>query len=234
MFHHSDTWVGATNDKETLLKVNLFRLIIKICKSKNIILFLGPDGSGKTSITNEVCNSIPNEMKRVYMHAEALELLNRPLVKLLFKLGSYQTRFSKRGVTGTGLRILCHFIRYIEMYSRLLSIDGKFLFKGYVLADRYSYDYFLRRLDENNRKLERILYYKLFPKPKYVFLLVGSPKTIHKRDPDLKEAEISLTIQKYKDFLDKEKIPFLEINTTENTKEECVRIILQHINLLEF
>jgi len=214
--------------------VNLLRLIIKICKRKNIILFLGPDGSGKTSITNDICNTRPNEMKRVYMVAESLEQLDRPLVKLLFKLKKYQPHFSKRGITDIALRILCHFIRYIEMYSRLLSIEEKFLFKGYVLADRYSYDYFLRGLDEKNRKVEKILYYKLFPKPKYIFLLVGSPKAIHKRDPDLKETEISLTIQKYKNFLTKVKIPFGEINTTENTKEECVNIILQHIDSFVF
>jgi len=207
--------------------------IIKLYKRKNIILFLGPDGSGKTSITEEVCKAKPDEMTRVYLHAESLEHLDRPLVRLLFKLANYQKRFSKRSLFGVFIRLFCHFIRYIEMYSRILSIDEKFLFKGYVCADRYSYDYFLRALDGNRRILEKILYYNLFPKPKYIVLLTGSPRAIVKRKQELTEIEISKTIDKYRNFVKCSGIPFVEIDTTENNQEQCKEIVSQNIPLLK-
>jgi len=209
--------------------VSFVRFIIKLCKRKNIILFLGPDGSGKTSITEEVCKAKPNEMTRVYLHAESLEHLNRPLVKLLFKLTKYQKRFRKRGPFGILIRLLCHFTRYIEMYSRILSIEERFLFKGYVCADRYSYDYFLRALDGNRRTLEKILYYNLFPKPKYVVLLSGSPRAIVKRKQELTEIEVLKTIEKYRNFVKCSGIPFIKIDTTENDQEQCKEIVLQNI-----
>ena len=212
--------------------MGFIKLIIKLCKRKNIVLFLGPDGSGKTSITEEVCKAKPDEMIRVYLHAESLEHLDRPLVKLLFKLMKYQKRFNKRGLLGVLIRLFCHFTRYIEMYSRILSIDEKFLFKGYVCADRYSYDYFLRALDGNRRTLEKILYYDLFPKPQYVVLLTGSPEVIVKRKQELTEIEVLKTIEKYRNFLKYSGIPFVEINTTENNQEQCKEIVLQNIPLL--
>ena len=192
-------------------------------------MFLGPDGSGKMSITEELCNANPNEIIRVYLHAESLEDLNRPLVTLLFKLTNYQNRFNKRGLLGVFIRLFCHFIRYVEMCSRILAVDEKFLFKGYVCADRYSYDYFLRRLDESNRKLEKILYYALFPKPKYIVLLSGSPRAIVKRKQELTEIEVFKTIEKYKNFVKSSGIPFVEIDTTENNQEQCKKIVLQNI-----
>ena len=212
--------------------MGFIKLIIKLCKRKNIVLFLGPDGSGKTSITEEVCKAKPDEMIRVYLHAESLEHLDRPLVKLLFKLMKYQKRFNKRGLSGVFIRLFCHFTRYIEMYSRILSIDEKFLLKGYVCADRYSYDYFLRALDGNRRTLEKILYYDLFPKPQYVVLLTGSPEVIVKRKQELTEIEVLKTIEKYRNFLKYSGIPFVEINTTENNQEQCKEIVLQNIPLL--
>lgn len=212
-----------------MTKVRFVKLFIKLCKRKNIILFLGPDGSGKTSITEELCNAKPNEITRVYLHAESLEDLNRPLVKLLFRLANYQNRFKKEKLLGIFIRLFCHFIRYVEMYSRILAVDEKFLFKGYVCVDRYSYDYFLRRLDENNRKLEKILYYTLFPKPKYIVLLSGSPRVIVKRKQELTEIEVLKTIEKYRNFVKSSGIPFIEIDTTENNQEQCRKIVLQNI-----
>lgn len=212
-----------------MTKVSFVGFIIKLCKRKNIILFLGPDGSGKTSITEEVCKSKLDEMTRVYLHAESLEHIDRPLVKLLFKLMKYQKLFNKTGLLGILIRLLCHFTRYIEMYSRILSIDEKFLFKGYVCADRYSYDYFLRALDGNSRALEKILYYNLFPKPRYVVLLSGSPRAIVKRKKELTEIEVFKTIEKYRNFVKSSGIPFIEIDTTENNQEQCRKIVLQNI-----
>ena len=115
------------------------------------------------------------------------------------------------------------------MYSRILSIDDNFLFKGYVCADRYSYDYFLRALDSNRRTLEKILYYNLFPKPKYVVLLSGSPRAIVKRKQELTETEVLKTIEKYRNFVKCSGIPFVEIDTTENDQEQCKEIVLQNI-----
>ena len=212
-----------------MIKVSLVSFIIKLCKRKNIILFLGPDGSGKTSITEEVCKAKPDEMIRVYLHAESLEHLNRPLVRLLFRLMGYQKRFNKRGLLGIFIRLICHFTRYVEMYSRILSIDNKILLKGYVCADRYAYDYFLRALDGNDRVLEKILYYNLFPKPKYVVLLSGSPRAIVKRKQELTEIEVFKTIEKYRNFVKYSGIPFVEIDTTENNQEQCKKIVLQNI-----
>ena len=209
--------------------MSFVNFIIKLCKRKNIILFLGPDGSGKTSITEEVCKAEPDKITRVYLHAESLEHLDRPLVKLLFRLMKYQKRFNKRGLLGVFIRLFSHFTRYIEMYSRILSINEKFLFKGYVCVDRYSYDYFLRRLDGGKRKLERILYYTLFPKPKYVILLSGSPRAIVKRKQELTEIEVLKTIEKYSNFAKSSGIPFVEIDTTENNQVQCKEIVLQNI-----
>ena len=103
------------------------------------------------------------------------------------------------------------------------------LYDGWVCADRYPYDCFLRMGDDNNNLLKRVLYYILFPKPRYVFLFMGSAKIISNRKNELTEIEVAKTIRRYRKFLKLSGICFSEIDTTENNKEECKDAILKHI-----
>lgn len=212
--------------------MNYLELIIKVFKSKNIILFLGPDGSGKTTISKDVCKNNTYGMYRVYMNARSLEDTHRPFNRLLAKFDLYRNKFNKNTFRGVVIRICYYVICYFDLYYKILQIKKEFLFNGWVCADRYSYDYFLRTLDANNDVLRKFLYYTVFPRPQYVFLFVGSNKIISERKKELTEKDVARTIKRYRDFLKSKKIRFSEINTTENNKEECKKIILKHIGLL--
>ncbi len=210
---------------------------IKLLRNNKIILIWGPDGSGKTSVTNHIMDKVTSfNCTRIYLVAESLEHLHRPLVSTIFKLKKFNSIHKNNSPVGFVSRILMHFIRYLELVLRLLKLKRSDFTQGYILADRYPYDYFLRNF-EGSKLLYRMLfflYYYLYPKPAFVFLLNGDPEIIHKRDADLSIEQIQASINKYKKFLIKHKIPHIDINVTKYSIQKTGNIIIKRLNFHDF
>jgi len=124
-------------------------------------------------------------------------------------------------------------IRYLELALRLLELDDFAFSQGYLFADRYPYDYFLRNFERSHffYVILFCMYYYLFPMPKFIFLLAGDPFTIHERDAGTNVEQIRTTIEKYEKFLMKHKMPHVKIDVTKYSIKEIGDIVVNKLSL---
>jgi len=152
--------------------------------------------------------------------------MNPVLYKLLIIIGNQRDRYKKRSVIGIVARILWIITCYIDYWVRFLANIWFVGSKGFIIYDRYPLDMYIRTptwLNEN-------IFMKFFPKPKVVFLCVGDVMKIYERKLELKSPkEVADVIELYKEKLGRYNIPFIEVDTTENNLEDCVKLILNNL-----
>lgn len=213
--------------------MRLFIRFLKLFFRNNLVVFCGVDGTGKTSMTKQMCETEGNlSFKRVYLVAESLEHLDRRLVSRLFKLRDCIKKYHKANPVGAACRIWAYIIRYIEIASRLAQANERMTPGEYLCCDRFTYDYFLRCKISSGfvKRIFILLFFYLFPKPKFIVLLSGNPKVIHERDPDLSENEISSGTRRFRDFFNEKKLSFLEIDTGSGSVANSSDTIINWMN----
>jgi thymidylate kinase len=232
--------------KPSYLKYFFQRLKKKIIKPEyqksKLIIFMGVDGSGKTTAAQ---NSI-NFMKRYYgNNASKIEYFYLgsqggymlPLVQIaqmkdklksLFKEEKIQkvdraksknTVSSNHGKLKEMLFIFEYIARYIKL-QYLLKIKNKI-----VVSDRYLYDYF--RTDNTDPKMVKF-FSKIFPKPDFIFMMEGDIQKFYDRKQEyspkiLKEHQDDLI-----NGLTKEGLEFYSINANQD-EEEVLKSILRKL-----
>ncbi len=175
-----------------------WHLIKKATKRTGImIVFEGTDGSGKTSIINE----LPVVLGRSF----SKEFVNyyhwRPEVLKSRKIGVDATAIEPHKKKKYGKTIsTCKFLFFNIDY--LVGYWGKIrwqLAKGHlVVFDRYYYDYYLDklryRMDISDRVLD--LCKPFIPKPDITFALIGDAQTIYERKKEISLEEIKMQIER--------------------------------------
>ena len=191
---------------------------IKRIRSNMLVVFLGPDGSGKSTIIERLYNLDKNKYTSIYLgHQDDYRIKKRRLITF----NSYIERvffqkYSNSTLRGRAVRLISIMLRYFNALKSLIDFIAQHEDR-IVLIDRYPYDYFLREPNINGGKFQQILFYYLFPRPELVVLLEGDPILINKRKAELTPIEITSAIARYKSFILERNIPAIFLNTTDNT-----------------
>lgn len=210
---------ALSRKKTSLLQVFSFKqlrtiTLIKIrdklptCTRGSLTAFVGPDGSGKTTIINEL-QCIYQKPKIMYGGDKK------------FFLQKIYDFLSGRHVYVSSISYLGMFIENLfrYMYAFILSRTGHTVF-----FDRYPG--FNNHLKTNNlrKKLSIALYY-FFPNPDTIIFLQSDAQQIHKRKPELQVDEIQRYQENILSLRKTKSIQIIKNNTIEGTLNECLKYI---------
>ena len=194
-----------------------------------LVLFMGPDGSGKTTLIKLLVESTPQKYTMLYMgnpgerHARAIGIKAQGYI--------WRNWVNKTGSTsllGVLSRVICHLFRIYNLWRRIIICLSRNT-NLTILLDRYTYDYFLRNTHTRFYALQKIVYYYFFPKPDLTISLVGNPEVISQRKVELSAEEVVETINRQRQFLKKHKLNFIEIDSSNNSISSCVAAIKEFI-----
>jgi thymidylate kinase len=212
-------------------KLNIFIRFYNRLKSfyqYKTIVFLGPDGSGKSSIVDNL-GSIkwpPTDIE--YMGPARKKSMRNALFKSYQTLSKIRDRYKKTSVIGFIVRIVCLLICYFDFLDRYYRNIWKYGSNKRIIFDRYACDMYFRKPNFINENL----FLKFFPKPYLIFLCVGDAQKIYNRKPEeLSVNDIKDTIQLYRLKLKEYKMEYIEIDTTVLNQNDSLLYALEQIEM---
>lgn len=165
------------------------------------VCLIGPDGSGKTTISRGLERDMTDVFSKVrYFHGH-LGII--PPLKKYYNLVARLLGKPEKKVTSDDVMQNVDMLPFNPLraivYVLYYSVDyflGHFTIwraKGHgqlVLFDRYFYDYFIQQVHSRNPRwlLRSIL--RLIPKPDLIIWLRNEPEVIHRRKPELTPSEV--------------------------------------------
>jgi thymidylate kinase len=169
--------------------------------------FLGPDGAGKSSLTDLLVERLSGhedvlKIHRVYMGSGQPLLPTRKVTRRLHgktgpKVASKPV--TVRDVSPRRLRGPLH-VMADEILRYWVRVRPRLAPHGVVLIDRYAYDV----LRVNNRTVQRPWFRRLavaiIPSPQVTFFLEGDPEVIAARKRELTVAETTRQLQAYREL----------------------------------
>lgn len=189
-------------------------------KNKIIVVFIGIDGAGKTTIIKQLEKELSYvfNVKSVYMGRRDFSLW--PIK--IFRYFKYKVIKVKRGsnsIKKTG--VIENIMIFIELYWRylksLLDMNSEL-----ILFDRYFYDTIIH---SKNHLIESLLI-SLTPKPQLLIFLDAPDHILFTRKKEINIEKIKSTKSL---FFSKKYIKPIVINTYENDVHNCIRLIKTHI-----
>ena len=195
-----------------------------IKKNWRPIVLVGPDGSGKSTLTAKLSQTKWLRNDVIYMGPSSEEYSAKIVYKVMNILFQQKKLNRPNSIKGVIIRLIWHFINYLDFwlrYSRIL----KNAFNGKIsICDRYPFDMYFR----SHSKLDKIVYSTFFIKPRLVFLCDGDPKKIYERKPEeLTTSNIDQTLKLYKQHFQSNKQRVVLLNTTQKSVNESLQIILR-------
>ena len=172
-----------------------------------LVVLLGPDGSGKTTIADALANDLDRSFRAIHR----INLANRPIILNYrrerervsssgdlksFRHSEYIEPSTKQ-VMRNYVRLLVHTLDHIIHYY--IKIRPKMINGGVVISERYFHDYVCadkRFLPGVNIRLKKILL-NAVPSPEYVFVVDVNPSKLYSRKPELSLDQISYEQQRY-------------------------------------
>ena len=202
-------------------------------QKNKLIVFVGCDGVGKTTLIKKVAEDACGNWKIKYFHIKFNII---PRLGVIFKILLHKLRLDKKVVEfKTQANNEAEEIKHtygpdMPLWKLLVNINFDLLdyFLGYlfifrsrstlIIFDRYIYEFFTelncRRMPINVMRF----YLRLIPEPDFIFFLYNDPETIYQRKPELSVGEI-IEIQSRIDFLLSDKTNLVKIKTDKSVKE---------------
>ena len=185
-------------------------------RSYKIIVFLGVDGSGKSTLINELLKNYKNKFKKIHFAPDYFRNKNRQNTNPHKQL--------KRSKIFSFLKIIYWFINH--GIFKILNYKSKKIF----IFDRYIGDLLIDpkryRFSLSDKFLEKIISYLI--KPDLIVLLSGDPQKIYLRKKELKLKDLILLNYKYEKFVKKFK-NILILNSVKKIHHNR-DILLNHLN----
>lgn len=227
----SEIKIISKSSIKVFLKINnYFEKIKDICRkyfikvnNKKFIIFIGPDGSGKTTLSKELCKL--RYFNYQYMGPAQYKLeRNNPFKKILIYLENFRSQTKRESIRGKLARFLFFIILYFDSIFRFYK--QYFSFKAYfVLMDRFPIDIYIR----HPTKIRKNLFVNFFPYPKHIFLLKGNSYLINKRKDNLTKEKIDELYGKYELIFKKKKIKLNHIFTTKESLDITLNNFLKKL-----
>jgi len=139
-----------------------------------IIVFLGVDGSGKSTLIDTLSKSNQKKYKKIHFMPDYFRKKNKPSIN--------PHKQSKRSEIFSYLKIIYWLINFY--FFRLINFNSKKIF----IFDRYIYDVIIDPLRYRitlSKKIKKIIL-KFSIKPDVIFFLIGNPNKIYYRKKELK------------------------------------------------
>ena len=160
------------------------------------IVFLGPDGSGKSSIINKIKKELDeNKISNKHIHLKP---------NFFFNKTSKPTKDPHNQLLRSNFLSFIKLIYWLILFKVFFFIE-KFLKNRVLLFDRYPHDVAIDpiryRFDLSKNLTFKIL--DFFPKPHYWIIMTGNPKKIFERKKEVKLKTIINQISKYESFAKK-------------------------------
>jgi thymidylate kinase len=156
-----------------------------------LVAFLGPDGSGKTTLALNLASKNIFPSRYVYMGADNYILPTSHLIERISR--GLRKKHNVPKMTEEKIHIFNRLLRYIketvklchdmaEFLTRYLFLSYRFYRKGYlVINDRYIYDLLLDRERFSRHPIIQKVILKILPKPDLLLFLETSTRTMHQR-----------------------------------------------------
>jgi thymidylate kinase len=169
------------------------------------VVFVGPDGSGKSSTTDLLLEVLHDpsgivRVHRVYLGSGSPLLPTRKIMRWVHgKTGRRRSDRPVRDVQPRRLRGALH-VMADEIVRYWLQVRPRLAPHGIVIADRYAYDVLRVNNPVVSRPWFRRLACAIIPTPDVTFFLEGDPETIAARKGELTVAETIRQQQAYRDL----------------------------------
>ena len=215
--------IGFHGHKTPPLSIRAYRRLRHLFRGPGPIVFLGPDGSGKSSIAERLAMLRWPPMRYQYMGPARESEMHAVFAVPMRTFAGIRKRYSKRHPIGLLARVAWQIVCYMDFWDRVLRhlyFQGS---GGVVIFDRYACDMYFRKPTWWNE----FLFMRMFARPRFVFLCVGDPDVIHERKPELLPDQIERTIELYRMKLARYGISYEEVNTTKNSQDEVLDQVTQ-------
>jgi thymidylate kinase len=174
---------------------NKFLLLLSRLKHNPLltVVFLGPDGSGKTSVINKL-STVDFFRYTPYFHLKPIKQNNDSvIVENPHELNNYSKAVSF-------IKLIYFVFQY--NFGWVLNIFNYRIKSSLVLFDRYYYDLFAdpKRYRYNGSKKNIRFFSNFIPKPDLIFLLITDPKIIYHRKKEVEYNELIKQIASYKEL----------------------------------
>lgn len=172
-----------------------------------LIVLLGPDGSGKTTVINEIVGPLAEKFVgrniRIIHHRPAWlprisELLGKKCSTTPDDIDFTPHKAAPSGFIGSLLRLIYYTVDYTIGY--FIKIYFKLRKGEIIIFDRYYYDFIVDPKRSRINLPEPVIYFflKIVPAPDYIFFLDNLPDIIFSRKQELSLEEIKRQLYKYR------------------------------------
>jgi thymidylate kinase len=154
-----------------------------------IVVFLGVDGAGKSTLINSIVKKNRYKFKKIHFNPDYFKKKNKQIINPHLK--------KKRGKIFSCLKIMYWIINY--QIFKIINYNSKKIF----FFDRYIYDIIidpLRYRFSLSNKLTKLII-KFIIKPDLIILLTGNPNKIYSRKKELKLKNMVRLNNKYMKFI---------------------------------
>lgn len=159
------------------------------------VVFIGPDGSGKTTAAKNILNLVDNKKscfeKSRYLHGRPGILPNLSYIAMRKERQNTKTMdlnvysASRHDNYSKWKTFIYMSYYYFDFLLGAVSIFLSKFANRIVVADRYFYDYFISEHFSNHSKILRQVYFRLLPEPDLVIFMDGDPDSIYDRKPEI-------------------------------------------------
>jgi len=198
------------------------------------VVFLGPDGSGKSTTTDMLKDILTDPsgvvpVHRVYLGSGSPLLPTRKLSRKLHKRLRHDREPRLRDVRPRRLRGALH-VMVDEIARYWLLVRPRLSPHGIVVADRYAYDVLRVNNSVVRSRWFRRLATAIIPTPDITFFLEGDPRVIAERKKELTVAETIRQQASYRELADL--IPtFRALDLTVRDDPTLRRVALEILNV---
>jgi len=207
---------------------NFIRTIKRVLHPTGIsIAFLGPDGSGKSTIINAILEENMPFRRKDYFHLKPIKSKNSSTKEIVTNPHEYQLYLKSKSY----LKLLYFVYQYnIGWVRNIINLQIR---SSLIIFDRYFddilVDYRRYRYGGNIAVAKLICF--VIPKPEIYFILTTNADTIYKRKQEVTFVELKRQIVEYEKLVDNKR--YFHINVNKIPKEiskEIIGIIMEKMN----